>query len=287
MVVRWESPEAIGRVEPTVSYAERFLFTLFTNDPELARRADHAGINRVGLDLERIGKENRQGDTPGWISDHNVSDLATVGQALGRSELFVRTNPIHPGSPEEIDRLLAAGVDVLMLPFFRTVTEVEQFVRLVDERASVSLLVETGAAMARIHDIVRVAGIHEIHVGLNDLHLDLQLNNHFEVLVSGMMDMMAEAVRGAGIAFGFGGVARRGDKSLPIDPDLVYSQYPRLGADRALITRAFVAPDYTKLDLDAEVRAARRALDEWSQSSSPELDAARERLRRQISGLQL
>lgn len=284
MVVRWESSEAIARVEPTVSYAERFVFTLFTNDPELARRADHAGINRVGLDLEKIGKDTRQGDTPGWISDHGISDLSAIRHSLGNGELFVRTNAIHPGSPEEIDRLLAARVDVLMLPFFRTVGEVEQFVRLIDERASVSLLVETGAAMARIHDIVRVPGIDEIHVGLNDLHLDLKLKNHFEVLVSGMMDMMSETVRHAGISFGFGGVARRGDKSLPVDPDLVYSQYPRLGADRALITRAYVGSDYRALDLDAEVCETRAALGHWSRQSTQELFAARERLRQEIRG---
>ena len=270
-----------------MSYGEHFVFTLFTNDPRLAGLADRAGVNRIGLDLEKIGKDQRQGDTPGWISDHQTAQLSTVRRALANGELFVRTNPIHADSRGEIEELLAAGAQVLMLPYFRTCHEVDTFVRLIDERAHVSLLLETGAAMARIHDIVRVPGIDEIHVGLNDLHIDLKLSNHFEVLASCIMDMMSEAVRGAGIPFGFGGVARRGDRSLPIAPELVYAQYPRLGADRALITRAFILPDYTQLDLDAELAEARRALNDWSTQSPAELEHAREQLRQAIRGWQV
>lgn len=270
-----------------MSYGEDFVFTLFTNDPELARRADHAGVSRVGLDLEKLCKDGRQGHTPGWISDHEPTDLVRLRPSLTQSELFARTNSIHPGSKDEIELLLASGVQVLMLPFFRTSAEVEEFIRLIDGRAQVSLLLETASAMARVHEIVRIAGINEIHVGLNDLHLDLKLHNHFEVLVSGIMDMMSDTIGGAGIAFGFGGVARRDDKQLPIDPDLVYSQYPRLGADRALITRAYVGPDYSKLDLDAEVQITRRALDEWSQRPAHELEAARDELRQAVSRWQV
>ena len=35
-----------------MSYGDDFILTLFTNDVELARRADDAGVNRIGLDLE-------------------------------------------------------------------------------------------------------------------------------------------------------------------------------------------------------------------------------------------
>ncbi len=45
---------------------------------------------------------------------------------------------------------LAGGTSVLMLPFFTTGTEVERFVRLVDGRARVVLLLETAAALVRL-----------------------------------------------------------------------------------------------------------------------------------------
>ena len=287
MVASLEPSATSESGEPVLSYGEDFVFTLFTSDPELARRADRAGINRIGLDLEKLGKDYRQGHTPGWISDHQVADLAGIRQALNHGQLFARTNGMHPGSKDEIELLLATGVQVLMLPFFRTCSEVEDFIRLIDGRAQVSLLLETASAMARVHEIVKIEGIDEIHVGLNDLHLDLKLHNHFEVLVSGIMDMLSDTIRGAGIAFGFGGVARRDDKKLPIDPNLIYSQYPRLGADRALITRAYVGPDSSRLDLNAELQITRQALDEWAWRPVRDLEAARDELRRSVSGWQV
>ncbi len=58
-----------------MSYGDNFILTLFTNDVELARRADEAGINRIGLDLERIGKAERQQHLKTWISDHEEHEL--------------------------------------------------------------------------------------------------------------------------------------------------------------------------------------------------------------------
>ena len=51
-----------------MSYGNNFALTLFTNDVELARRADVAGVNRIGLDLEVLGKAKRQQHLNTWIS---------------------------------------------------------------------------------------------------------------------------------------------------------------------------------------------------------------------------
>ena len=232
-----------------MSYGSDFVLTLFTNDVELARRADEAGIDRIGLDLERNGKAERQGHLNTWISDHQEQQLLPLRQTLRNAKLFVRTNPVHAGLKEEIDWLLEAGAEVLMLPMFKTVQEAATFIDFVGGRAEVSLLIETAAAAVRIGEIVQLEGIDEIHIGLNDLYLSLELKSHFELLRFEFMSMLSEAVNEVGIPFGFGGVARAKDERLPIPSDLVYAQYLRLGADRALVSRAFVLPDYTKLDL--------------------------------------
>jgi len=103
-----------------VSYGREFVLTLFTRDPDLAARADRAGVDRIGPDLERIGKDERQGKLKTWISDHTGDDVPAVRARLSRARLFVRTNPPHAGLGEEIETLLAAGAQVLMLPMFRT-----------------------------------------------------------------------------------------------------------------------------------------------------------------------
>jgi hypothetical protein len=261
-----------------MSYGSSFVLTLFTNDVELARRADLAGIDRIGLDLETIGKAERQAHLKTWISDHKEHQLSTLRQSLRKAKLFVRTEPIHSGSREEVERLIEAGAEVLMLPYFKTVQEAATFIELISGHAEVSLLVETAASAVRMEELVQLEGVDEIHIGLNDLHLSLGLKNHFELLRFRFMDMLSQVVTRAGIPFGFGGIARVNDKRLPMPSDLVYAQYPRLRADRALVSRVFVTPDYTKLDLTREVARFRSRMNEWFERPEEDLLRARDAL---------
>ena len=261
-----------------MGYGSEFVLTLFANDPELARRADAAGIDRIGLDLESIGKRERQDPRKAWISDHDESQLEDVKRVLCKAKLFARTNTIHDGSKSEIERVLASGVEVLMLPMFKSAAEVQTFVDVISGRAVVSLLLETAEAVAALEDIVNIDGVDEIHIGLNDLHLSLGLPNHFELLVSPLMEQIADQVHAAGIPFGFGGVGRAEDPSLPISSQLLYPQYPLLGADRALVSRVFLLPDPLGIDIQQEIAAFRLNMDEWHSRPKEELLHARKLL---------
>lgn len=266
-----------------MSIGEDFLLTLFTNDPGLAARADAGGIQRIGLDLERLGKNERQGSMNTWISDHDPSHLPHIRAQLQRADLFVRTNPPHTGLGAEIDAYLAEGARVLMLPMFAAACEAKRFVDLVAGRARVVLLVETPAAAARLHQIVKVPGVDEIHFGLNDLRLGMKLRSHFELLSSDLVDCMARTVREAGIPLGVGGVGRLGDLALPIPSDLVYAQFPRLGATRALVSRVFFAPDPAAINVGAEVARLRARLDHWERQPVAALHGARDQLRTMLA----
>jgi 4'-phosphopantetheinyl transferase EntD len=68
-----------------MSYGEDFVLTLFTNDVELAKRAEAAGINRIGLDLEILDKAARQQHLSTWISDHKENQLPALRQALKKA----------------------------------------------------------------------------------------------------------------------------------------------------------------------------------------------------------
>lgn len=79
-----------------------------------------------------------------------------------------------------------------MLPFFKTVEEVRQFISYVDGCAKVCLLVETPEAAFLLDEIVELEGINMIHIGFNDLHLAVCMNFMFELLSNGMVDKMAD-----------------------------------------------------------------------------------------------
>jgi 2-keto-3-deoxy-L-rhamnonate aldolase RhmA len=267
-------------------FGDCFRLTLLTDQPALAARADAAGIDCVGVDIERLGKAERQRGHDMRLSSHELEDLQALRPALSRARLFARLNPPHAGSPQEIERALAWGAQVLMLPFFRTALEAQGFVAAVGGRARTVILVETAASAARLGEVLAVSGVDEVMVGLNDLRLELGARHHFEVLVSPLMEAIAAEVRRAGLPLAVGGVAHPDASGLPVDPDLVLAQYPRLGATGAWISRSFLQglPD----DADAlrhAVRRLRERLTAWSLAQPEALQRARAELAEAVGAL--
>ena len=141
-----------------------------TNDPQVAAIAQAAGVDRIFVDLETIGKQERQGGMDTVQSRHSIEDVQALRPVLTSSQLLVRVNPIHPGSQDEIDAVIRAGADVLMLPYFHTAQQVSDFLRFVDGRARTMLLFETPASVEHLDEILALDGIDECYIGLNDLH---------------------------------------------------------------------------------------------------------------------
>src|SRR5690606_24503027 len=78
----------------------------------------------------------------------------------------------------------------------------------------------------------------ELYIGLNDLHLDLNMRFIFEPLANGLVDEAAALVAAAGqISFGFGGVARMNEGLVP--GRLVLSEHIRLGSSTVILSRTF------------------------------------------------
>jgi citrate lyase beta subunit len=267
------------------TFGERFQLTLLTSDPALAAAADAAGIQRVGVDLERLNKAARQAGAENRISAQTVRDLRVVGGQLRSASLFVRINPLHDGTEAEIEEVLTAGAAVIMLPFFRSAAEVRRFVELIGGRARAAILVETSTALLRFWNILAVEGVDEITIGLNDLRHDFQVRSHFEVLGSPLIDVIARETHLRGLPLTIGGVGRPDDAAAPMPVELVYAQYPRLGATGAWIARSFLRPKDPGNHLAADVAALRRRLDAWENASETELETARRTLLERASVL--
>jgi 2-keto-3-deoxy-L-rhamnonate aldolase RhmA len=248
------------------NYGESFCLTLPTNDPVLAVIAESAGINRICIDIERLGKRERQPEDSARISDHSIADIAVIKKELLNTELIVRINPINKFSGIEIDAVIDSGADLVMLPFFREVNEVEQFIKLINKRARCVLLLETSNAIVHLTDITKINEVEEIMVGLNDLHKELRLNNHFELLTSSLMDFIGSEIKKNNIAFSFGGVGRVDDNSLPIPSNLILAQYPLQGAFGAWISRSFINGIDPKKDLIGSIQKLRNHLSTLSKT---------------------
>jgi HpcH/HpaI aldolase/citrate lyase family len=268
----------IPQKSPTPS-TEAFVLTLWTDDPELAARADAAGVNRIGVDLERLGKSERQRGMGTWISPHGYEDLDAVAAALSNAELFARLDPFHAGTARQLDEVLDRRGEVVMLPMAESPSEAREFTGLVDGAATVVLLVETREGIRRLPELVGIDGVDEVHIGLNDLALSLGVRNRWLALAGDLVVRAGSIVTGAGKRFGLGAVGRPGDRGLPIPVDLVYAQYPRTGATAALLSRSFFR-DGPGEDLATDVALLRSELSAWSARDEAERTAAHAALTR-------
>ncbi len=208
-----------------------------TNNPQVALIAQAYGVDRIWVDLETLGKEERQGHMDSLKSHHSVADIAQIAPLLDRSEMFVRINPIHEGSKEEIDAVIAAGAGIIMLPMWKSASDVKTFLDSVDGRVKTSLLLETREAAECVDEVLAMGGFDEIHVGINDLHLSYHLDFMFEVLTNGMVDTLCEKFQKHRIPYGFGGIARVGSGMIPAE--MLIMEHYRLGSTRAILSRSF------------------------------------------------
>ena len=220
-----------------------------TDNVEVAKIAQKAGVDRIWVDMESIDKELRQGGMDTVQSHHTIDDIKRLRPVVTDSLLQVRINHIHPGSKEEIERTIQAGADVIMLPYFKTRKEVEDFIGFVDGRAKTIILIETAEAYENADDILEVPGIDEVHIGLNDLHLAYGRDFMFELLIDGTVPALCEKLRKKGIKFGFGGIARVGYGMLPAE--YVITEHYALGSQMAILSRGFC--DANKVENPQEI----------------------------------
>ena len=220
-----------------------------TNNPDVARIAQDAGVERIMVDMEYIGKDERQKKFGTPQNRHSFSDVRRIREVVDSAQLVVRCNPIHrgvegyPDSCMETERIINLGADVIMLPYFKNPEEVREHISYVKGRAKVYLLVETSQAVENLDKILEIPGIDEIHIGLNDLGICYRKKFLFEVLADGTVDKICDKIRQKGIPYGIGGIGAPGkpfcvsEHMVPAET-LIREQY-RLKSSSVILSRAF------------------------------------------------
>jgi hypothetical protein len=228
-----------------------------TGDPDLAAHAVRCGVDRIFVDMETLGKAERQGHLDTHRAAHTLEDIARVRAAIGDAELLVRLNPFHKGSAAEVDAAIERGASRLMLPMFRTADTAQDFADLVAGRVPITLLAETPQALARVPSYLYVLRPHdELYFGLNDLSLAMDLAFLFEPLAARLLDGPAAILRDARVPFGFGGIGRLDGTAGRAPAELVLSEHVRLGSSAVILSRAFHGGATSRAELDDTVDLA-------------------------------
>ena len=246
-----------------------------TNDPAFARRCDALDGMRLFVDLERLGKAERQAGRNTFISTHEIADVGRIKSQLQRAQLMVRVNPLHAGTRREVQSVVDAGADLLMLPMFDNASQLRDFAGIVEGRVPVVPLLETGAALESLDEWIGTPGLGEVFLGLNDLHLSLGHRFMFEALALGMVDRVATAASRQGLRFGFGGIARLDEGMLPGRD--VLAEHLRLGSRSVILSRTFHRAS-SEVRFEDEVLSLRKAERELAARNPEQVEADRQRI---------
>lgn len=260
----------------------KFNLMILASTPEDALSAQNAGVDRIFYDLEYIGKAERQRGRDTVKYHNDIDKIPIIREVINTSSLLVRTNPIHAYTSSEVEKAICYGADYLMLPMCMDRHDVETYVNLVRGRAKIIIMIETGASMTRLDEILEVEGVDELFVGLNDLHISMGLNFMFEPLAGGLVDFIAEKCQEKGMPFGFGGIARIGDGILP--SDMILGEHVRLGSSSVILSRTFKGGDSPiAIDFKAEVDKVRNRFNELETWSAEQLDENRQKVKRIVN----
>ena len=229
-----------------------------TNRPDVAKIAEENGVDRIFVDMEYIGKAERQGKMDTVQNHHTIEDVRKVRAVLNKAELLVRLNPIHDATEEycssedEINAVIDAGADIVMLPYFKTIEEIHRFITAVNGRAKTMLLLETKEAVAITDVILTMKGIDEIHIGLNDLCISYGKTFMFELLTDGTVERLCRKMELANKFYGFGGIASLGRGMVPAE--MIIKEHYRLGSHMAILSRSFCnINNFEELDAVEEI----------------------------------
>jgi hypothetical protein len=208
-----------------------------TNDISLAALAIQSGVDRIFVDLEILGKIERQGHLNTVISKHTLEDVKAMREAFPSVELLVRINPFHDHTEQEIENILVFSPQFIMLPMYRSIQEVQSVADILRGRAGLIPLVETPEALNIIDEVCSVPDVVEVYLGMNDLHLALGRKFMFELLVDGTVENFSNVVKSHGKRLGFGGIARIGEGLLPAE--YIIGEHERLGSSSVILSRTF------------------------------------------------
>jgi hypothetical protein len=199
------------------------------------------GISNFMLDWEFIGKHERQDGYDTEIAPVDVHLLSAIAR-IPETQTWCRINRYGSYTVNEIELAIDAGVNGIYLPMVTSPMEVEYFLRHVNGRSEVGILVETQAALDCIKDLSNFA-LDRVYFGLNDFAISRGGGSIFRALLDGSVECAREAF--GETKFGFGGITAV-DAGLPVPCVYLIEEMERLDCQFSFLRRTYRA-DVTRV----------------------------------------
>jgi hypothetical protein len=260
-------------------------FYLITSNPKVSTYAIDSGVDSIFVDIETLGKAERQKNLNLHLTSHTFTDIKNIRKAISEgSEIVVRLNPLNQNSESEFNIALLNGASRIMFPMIRSVNDFIAISKINSGRCPIVYLIETKEALQSIELWIKfVRGNDRVHFGLNDLSLSYNMKFLFTPLALGLLDYAASIMRQSKIQFGIGGISRIGQGL--INPKLILSEHVRLGSSWVILSRSFhggSSEDYDlfkKNDLKSEILKIKDSYKTASNLSTDILESNHQKLK--------
>lgn len=230
-------------------------FFLFTTDLDLALKAQHAKIDSIVVDWESKAKIQRQKGYNLEINSDTPQDVKTLSSNL-KIPVTVRINSLTKDTKSEVDLALKNGSKILMLPMAKSVSEVEAFLKAVDDRCRTIVQIETPSLVEEIEGL-KTLDWDYAYIGLNDLMVASGKRSIWQAIADGTAERICKALNGR--VYGFGGSTILGGGE-PILNVLIVHELIRLGGSVSVMRRTF-KQELLDRNLDLEMQTLRNFID--------------------------
>jgi len=232
-----------------------------TDDIKESKIALNSSISMIMIDLEKAGKVERQLKRNTRISNHNIQQIPKLLSSIDSKKIIVRTDPPGDLTKTNIEKLISIGVSNLMIPMWKTFNQLEEIRKNCEmitnkyykKEIKIFPLAETFAAL---ESIINSTNLHfpYFHFGLNDLSLEINKKNMFEIFEEKNFILACNKLRSLGISFGIGGIGLP-NKEYKVNAQEIIRKHNKLGSIGFIYTRDFndlIKKDYEKFK--AEVK---------------------------------
>lgn len=260
-----------------MTVSSNFKFLMIVDDPTIAGFISKHGVHRLFVDLEIMGKHERQGHLDTVQSVQTVDTVSRIRAGATDGHLMVRINPFHDGTASEIDEVIARGADSVMLPMFHDYDTLAAFLDVLNDRIEAVPLFETVGSIAALPTIIERLPVSTLHFGLNDLSLERGDKMIFSPLANDVLEDASQALKTKGIPFGMGGIARASEGNIP--PEMLLGEHVRLGSSAAILSRSFHRQAKTLeelndiMDFEAEIAKLLRIYETFKAGPKEHLEA--------------
>jgi hypothetical protein len=192
------------------------------------------GADGIIVDLETRGKSDRQQGYNTQINHHSINDIVQLKETTN-SYVICRINSLNNHSKHEIDNVIAAGADEILVPMIKTESDVEHILAFIDNRIKMGILIETKEAVNIAHYLDQYR-LSRIYVGLNDLHISRQSISIFSAFIDGTVEKIRQSINNT--PFGFAGLTIPG-KGDPLAVEHITHELARLNSNFTFLRRSF------------------------------------------------